>query len=180
MESYVWSLLTENSLTNTKNNFFASLRFLYSNPRRFFYGNQLRKTRDFSTEWAKWNFPRKPQKDILAGLVFSAFRTAEEEPRLLEMMPILLTFKAVQHPTCLALVHLHDSSLLCVYPMIFVDASLLLQTFPFSRRGKCASPTYRQALSGVLTWTTSTTRVHAGSQRQSTYVYSRPHSNLAG
>ena len=116
----------------------------------------------------------------LAGLVFSAFRTAEEEPRLLEMMPILLTFKAVQHSTCLALVHLHDSSLLCVYPMIFVDASLLLQTFPFSRRGKCASPTYRQALSGVLTWTTSTTRVHAGSQRQSTYVCLRPQSNLAG
>ena len=119
-------------------------------------------------------------QNILAGLVFSAFRTAEEEPRLLEMMPILLTFKAVQHPTCLALVHLHDSSLLCVYPMIFVDASLLLQTFPFSRRGKCASPTYRQALSGVLTWTTSTTRVHAGSQRQSTYVCLRPQSNLAG
>ena len=34
------------------------------------------------------------QERILAGLVFSAFRTAEEEPRLLEMMPILLTFKA--------------------------------------------------------------------------------------
>ena len=111
---------------------------------------------------------------------FFGLSTAEEEPRLLEMMPILLTFKAVQHPTCLALVHLHDSSLLCVYPMIFVDASLLLQTFPFSRRGKCASPTYRQAPSGVLTWTTSTTRVHAGSQRQSTYVCSRPQSNLAG
>ena len=53
-------------------------------------------------------------------------------------MPILLTFKADQHPTFLALVHLHDSSLLCVYPMFFVDVFLLLQTFPFSR----ASPTH--------------------------------------
>ena len=91
---------------------------------------------------------------------------------------LLLTFKAVQHPTCLALVHLHDSNLRCVYPMIFVmlPCCCKLSLFP----AEASAQALRIVKLCLLTWTTSTTRVHAGSRRQSTYVCSRPQSNLAG
>ena len=49
----------------------------------------------------------------------------------LRWCPVYAHSSAIQHPTCLAHVHLPERCLPCVYAMIFVEIALLLRTFPF-------------------------------------------------